>query len=170
MPEVAQRIARTLEAVFGVGQQVVDLRHQRLQLHRHPIIQLRTLALLQLRDLLAGPFQWAQGATHGEPLQQQNQQQARQPNPQTHLLHALEALAHWRVVLRDADGNRLAQTAIVRTQHQQLLAFRAQLQVAVQAGVIEARQLLVPQRARAPMAVGKIDAKVVTGKRPLIRR
>ncbi|MNG04977.1 hypothetical protein D3C84_881460 [compost metagenome] len=149
---------------------MVDLRHQRLKFHRHLIIELRTLALLQLSNLLTGLFQWTQGAAHGDPLQQQNQQQPRQPQPQPHLLHALETLAHRRVILSDADGDRLSQTAIVRAQDQQLLAFRPQLQVAVQAGMFEARQFLIPQRTGAPMAVGKIDAEIMPGKRPLIGR
>ena len=144
MPQVTQGIARAFEAIFGVGQQMVDLRHQRFQLHRHGFVELRTLALLQLGDLLAGLFQRAQGAAHGNPLQQQNQQQPRQPQPEADLLHATETLAHRRVVLGDADGNRLAQPSVVRTQHQQLLPFRPQLQVAVQARVFEPRQVLIP--------------------------
>ncbi len=56
MAQIAQRIARALEAVFGVGQQMVDLRHQRFQLQRHFFVELRALPLLQLGDLLAGLF------------------------------------------------------------------------------------------------------------------
>ena len=149
---------------------MVDLRHQRLQFHRHLVIELRALALLQLGDLLSGLFQWAQGAAHGDPLQQQNQQQPRQPEAQADLLHAPKTLAHGRVVLRHTDRNRLPEPAIVRTQHQQLLTFRPQLQVAVQAGMVEWRQFLIPQRAGTPMLVGEIDTEVVPGKRPLIGR
>ncbi|MNV56381.1 hypothetical protein D3C71_1486610 [compost metagenome] len=123
---------------------MVDLRHQWLQLHRHLIIELRALALLQLRDLLAGLFQRTQGAAHGNPLQQQNQQQPGQTQAQPELLHAPEAFAYRRVILGDTDGNRHPQTSIVRTQHQQLLPFRPQLQIVVQAGLIERRQLLIP--------------------------
>ncbi|MNF95609.1 hypothetical protein D3C84_783720 [compost metagenome] len=170
MAEIAQGIARALETVFRMRQQVVDLRHQRLQLHRHLLIKLRALSLLQLCDLLAGLFQGAQGAAHGDALQQQNQQQPRQAQSQPHLPHPLEALAHRRVILRHADGNRLAEASIVRAQHQQLLPLRPQLQVAVQARMLESRQLLVPQRTGTPMAVGKIDTEVVAGKRPLIGR
>ncbi|MOA18853.1 hypothetical protein D3C78_1391950 [compost metagenome] len=54
---------------------MVDLRHQWFQFHRHLIIELRTLALLKLRNLLAGLLQRTQGPAHGNPLQQQNQQQ-----------------------------------------------------------------------------------------------
>ncbi|MNN81703.1 hypothetical protein D3C81_1985550 [compost metagenome] len=100
---------------------------------------------MQLRDLLPGLFQRAQGAAHGEPLQQQDQQQARESQAEADLLHALEALAHRGVVLGHADGNRLAEAPIVRTQHQQLLAFRAQLQVALQARPFETWQFLVPE-------------------------
>ncbi|MNV64152.1 hypothetical protein D3C71_1567810 [compost metagenome] len=170
MAEIAQGIARTLEAVFGVGQQMVDLRHQRLQFHWHLVVELRALALLQLGDLFAGLFQWPQSTAHGDALQQQNQQQPRQPECEPDLLHPLKALAHRRVILRHADGDRLAEAAIVRTQHQQLLPFRAQLQVAVQAGMVEARQFLVPQRTGAPMAVGKVDTEIMPGKWPLIGR
>ncbi|MNY50382.1 hypothetical protein D3C86_1858800 [compost metagenome] len=99
---------------------------------------------MQLRDLLAGLFQRAQGTAHGNPLQQQNQQQPGQTQAQPELLHAPEAFAYRRVILGDTDGNRHARTSIVRAQHQQLLPFRPQLQVAVQAGVIERRQFLIP--------------------------
>ncbi|MCY1405458.1 hypothetical protein D9M71_206970 [compost metagenome] len=101
-----------------MGQQMVDLRHQWFQFHRHLIIELRTLALLKLRNLLAGLLQRTQGPAHGNPLQQQNQQQRRQTETKPELLHAPEAFANWRVVLGDADGDRQPRTSIVRTQHQ----------------------------------------------------
>ena len=145
MAEVTQGVARAFEAVFGMGQQVVDLRHQRLQLHRHLGIQLRALALLQLCNLLARSFQRAQGPAYGDPLQDQDQQQRRQPEDQADLAHQAKTFPHGRVVLSHADGNRLAKTLVVRSQDQQLLAFRAQLQVALQAGLGQLRQLLVPQ-------------------------
>ncbi len=170
MAEVAQGVARTLETVFGVGQQMVDLRHQRFQLPWHLFVELRTLPALQLGNLLPRPVQRTQGAAHGDALQQQNQQQPRQPETQADLLHPAEAVTHRRVVLGHADGNRLAQPSIVGAQHQQLLAFRAQLQVAVQARVVEPGQFLVPQGAGAPVHVGKIDAEIVPGKRPLVGR
>jgi hypothetical protein len=130
--EVAQGIARTLEAVFGVGQQMVDLRHQRLQFHRHLIVELRALALLQLGDLLARGFQRAQGARTVIRCSSRISNAA-SPSP-GRPAHAPEALAHRGVVLGHADGDRLAQAAIVRAQHQQLLPFGSQLQVAVSPG------------------------------------
>ena len=168
--KIAQGIARALEAVLGVRQQMVDLRHQRLQLYRDLIVQLRALPLLQLGDLLAGLFQGTQRPTYGNPLQHQNQQQPRQSQPEADLLHAQETVANRGVVLRHADGNRLSQPPIVGTQHQQLLALGPQLQVAVQPRLSEAGKLLVPQGSRAPMFVGEIDAEVVPGERPLIGR
>lgn len=94
MTEVAQGIARTAQAVFGMGQQVVDLIHQRLQLAWDLGVQLRALALLQLSDLLARPLQRAQRAGHGETLQHQDQHQRHQPQAQADLLHAPKTLAY----------------------------------------------------------------------------
>ncbi|MNR32590.1 hypothetical protein D3C85_1501880 [compost metagenome] len=105
---------------------------------------MRALALLQLRDLLASLLKRTQGPAHCNPLQQQNQQQRCQTEAKPELLHAPEAFAYRRVILGDTDGNRHARTSIVRAQHQQLLPFRPQLQVAVQAGVIKRRQFLIP--------------------------
>ena len=73
MPQVAEGVAGALEAVFGVRQQVVDLRHQGLQLKWHLSIELRALALLQLSDLVARGLQRAQGTAHRDPLQNQHQ-------------------------------------------------------------------------------------------------
>ncbi|MNF56278.1 hypothetical protein D3C84_377600 [compost metagenome] len=118
MAKVAQGIARALETVFGMRQQMVDLCHQRLQLPGHLCVQLRTLALLQLGDLLTSTFQRTQGSPHRDALQQQNHQQPRQPQPQANLAHALEARAHRGVIQGHADGNRLPQAPVVRTQYQ----------------------------------------------------
>ncbi|MNE96789.1 hypothetical protein D3C80_1950350 [compost metagenome] len=60
MAEVAQGIARALERVFGMGEQVIDLRYQRLQLCRYPSIELCTRTLLQLGNLLSRSLQRAQ--------------------------------------------------------------------------------------------------------------
>ncbi|MNY60724.1 hypothetical protein D3C86_1973160 [compost metagenome] len=46
MAEITQGIARALERIFGMGKQMIDLRHQRLQLHRHLSIELLARALL----------------------------------------------------------------------------------------------------------------------------
>ena len=90
--------------------------------------------------------------------------------PDEPLAHALEALADRGVILGHADGNRLPQAAVVTAQHQQLLAFGAQLQIALQTGLGQLRQLLVPQGTGAPVHVGKIDAEVMPGERPLVSR
>ncbi|MNG23951.1 hypothetical protein D3C84_1086200 [compost metagenome] len=77
MAEVTQGIAGAFEGIFGVTKQVVNLRNQRVQLLRHPVVQLTALALLQLGDLLANVFQWAQRPAHGDALQGEDQQQPR---------------------------------------------------------------------------------------------
>ncbi|MDT4839168.1 hypothetical protein FQZ97_729520 [compost metagenome] len=103
MTEVAQGIARALEGVFGVRQQVVDLRHQRFQLARHAAVQRAALALLQLGDLLAHLIQRTQCTVDGQALQQQDQEQGRHPQAQAHLPYAAKALQHRRVILGHED-------------------------------------------------------------------
>ena len=167
MPEIAQRIARTLEGVLGMAQQVIDLRHQRLQLLRHLAVQLGAPALLQLGDLLAHPFQRAQRRTHRVTLGQQDQQQRGSAEPQSQPLQAAKALQNGRVVLRHADGKALTKTLVVATIDQQQLATRTVTQAVLQARAGRLGQVTIPQGARAPGLVGEIDTEVVAGKRPL---
>ncbi|GBH09400.1 hypothetical protein KPSA1_02795 [Pseudomonas syringae pv. actinidiae] len=83
--------------------QVVDLDHQRFKLKRYLIIQLRTLALLELEDLLANGFQRPKRPAHRNALQDQHQNQCGKPEPQTYLLHKAKACPDWRVILRNGD-------------------------------------------------------------------
>jgi len=167
--QVAQGVARALQGVLGVSQQVVDLRHQRLQLLRHLRIQIAAAALLQLHDLLADLLQRAQCAAHGITLSQQHQQQRGAAQPEPDPLHVAEALQYRLVVLGHADRQVLAITAVVGTVDQQQLALRAVGQFGLHTRAAWLEQLAVPQRARTPAAVGEVDAKVVPGKLPLER-
>ena len=108
-------VRRALRPLEQAREQIAQLQQgQRSQLDNQVPLELEPLvaqinhllALLQLRDLLAGLFQRTQSAAHGNPLQQQNQQQPGQTQAQPELLHASEAFAYRRVILGDADGDR----------------------------------------------------------------
>ena len=169
MAKIAQRIARALEGVLGMRQQMVDLRDQRLQLLGHLSIQIGTSTLLQLRDLLTHLFQWAQGSANGVALGNKDQQQRSASQAQTHPLHAAKTLQYRLVILRHADRQILAIAAVVGAVDQQQLALRAIAQLGLHANTIGFEQLTIPQRARTPAAVGKIDAKVMPRELPLER-
>lgn len=145
--EVAQGVARTLQGLLGVRQQVVDLLHQRLQFLGSLVVQLATLALLQLGDLQAHLLQRTQRTTHGQALQQQYQEQRQGAGAQTHPLHTGEAFQDRRIVLRHHDPQLLAHALVVAAEHQQSLLLGPIDQALHQPFLVRHFQLAVPQGA-----------------------
>src|SRR5690606_29088891 len=90
--------------------------------------------------------------------------------PQANPLHAAKALQYRLVVLRHADREILAIAAVIGAVDQQQLALRTIAQLGLHAATIGSEQLTIPQRARTPATVGKIDTEVMPGKLPLKRR
>src|SRR5690606_31619851 len=122
--EVAQGVPGALEGVIGVRQQTIDLRHQRSQFMRGLDVQLPALALLQLCNLLASAFQWAQGELHCVALQQQEHQQNQADEPQSCEAHLAKAVENRRVVLRHMDNDLLTVALIAGAVRKQPLALR----------------------------------------------
>lgn len=143
-----------------MGQEVVDLAHQRLQLQGHAGIQLAALALLQLGDLPAHPLQRAQGAAHGIALQGEHQQQGGSAQGDPRPLHATEAVEDGRVVLSHGDAHLAAEAAVVTTIGQQLLVVGAGQQLGGEAGPLGHGELSIPEGARAPGFVIDADQEV----------